>query len=359
MHPLFGADLRTLTSLLLRDGPVSSAGLPVTIAAGLAALGRTPFTLGEMGYVAWRRRRMPPMPPPVFIIGHWRSGTTHLYNILAKAGFGFATPFAAGLPLEFMTLGRWLRPLLTRMLPQTRYVDQVVVRPDSPQEDEIPIGSMAPISFYHGIYFPRHFDRHLKRSLLLEGCTEDEIDKWRAVFIYFTEKLWLEQGRRPLIKNPTYTARMPLIREIYPDARFIHIYRNPHDVFRSTRHFYRSLLETFALQPFDHLCIDTLVLEGYQRMMERVEIDRRALPSDRYIDIRFEDLEMRPIDEIRRIYQQLDLGDMTPLEPAFEAYLESVRGFEKRVFPHRPEDHKLVRQHCAALLDRFGYASSS
>lgn len=357
MHPLYGADLSTLSRLVLRDGPVSPAHLPSLAVAALSAIGRTPFRIGERAGVAWRCRRMPPMPPPIFIIGHWRSGTTHLYNIMSKGGFGYVSPFAAGMPLEYRTLGRWLRPLLTKLLPRTRYVDQVAVGPDSPQEDEIPLGSIAPISFYHGIYFPKHFERHLNRSLFLDDCTPSEIAAWESAFRSFMEKLWVDQGQRLLIKNPTYSARIPQLRRIYPNARFIHIYRNPHQVFRSTRRFYRTLIDKFAWQADDHLDLDRIVLHSYRRMMNQIDIDMQSLPDDHFIDLRFEDLEARPLHEIERIYQRLDLGDIQPWRANFERYLASVQGFERTFIPETPDDRLVVEHHCRGLLERFGYAA--
>ena len=357
MHPLFGADLSTLIRLTLRDGPISPAHLPSFAIAAASAIGRTPFRVGERVGVAWQRRRMAPMPPPIFIIGHWRSGTTHLYNIMSKGGFGYVSPFAAGIPLEYQTLGRWLRPLLTRLLPKTRYVDQVAVRPDSPQEDEIPLGSITPISFYHGIYFPKHFERHLNRSHFLDDCTPDEIRVWETALRHFMEKLWIDQGRRLLIKNPTYSARIPQLRRIYPDARFIHIYRNPHEVFRSTRLFYRTLIEKFAWQTECDLDLDRIILQSYRRMMDQIDIDRRSLPEDHFVDLRFEDLEVQPLREIERLYRHLDLGAFDPWRANAERYLVSVQGFEKTFTPETPDDRLAVERHCGGLLERFGYAA--
>ncbi|MGI9417697.1 MAG: sulfotransferase family protein [Geminicoccaceae bacterium] len=297
------------------------------------------------------------MPPPIFIIGHWRSGTTHLYNILSKGDFGYVSPFAAGMPLEYQTLGRWLRPLLARMLPETRFVDRVAVRPDSPQEDEIPLGSIAPISFYHGVYFPRHFERHLNRSLFLDDCTPAEIAAWETAFRRFTEKLWLDQGKRPLIKNPTYSARIPQLRRLFPDARFIHIYRHPEAVFRSTRRFYQTLIDRFAWQDGHRLDLDRLVLQSYRRMMDRIEIDKRNLPESHFVDLRFEDLESRPLEEIERLYRQLDLDDISRWRAVFERYLASVEGFEKSLIPETPDERMMIERHCRNLLDRLGYAA--
>lgn len=358
MHPLFGADLRCLTRLLLQHGGVSLPHMPMALAAGLSALGRLPFTMGERRLVAWKKSRAAPMPAPIFIVGHWRSGTTHLYNLLTRSEFGYVTPIAAGMPLEFLTLGRWLRPLLVKMLPKTRYVDHMEVHADSPQEDEIPLGSMNPISFYHGIYFPKRFDRHFRRSMFLEGCSAAEIATWKAAFTGFIDKIWLDHGKRLVIKNPVYTGRMPLIRSLYPDARFIHIYRNPHDVFRSTRRFYRRLLEQFAWQPFDHVDIDRAVLDGYRRMMDRLEQDKRTLRDDRFTELRFEDLETKPLAEIRRIYAELRLGDVGAAEPEIQAYLQSIAGFEKTAFAPTADERALVERHWGYFLDRFGYGSA-
>lgn len=357
MHPLLGADLRCLTRLLSQNGLVSKSALPMVLAAGFSALGRLPIRLGERGLVAWQKRQMEPMPAPIFIIGHWRSGTTHLYNLLTRAEFGYVSPIAAGMPHEFLTLGRWLKPWLINMLPKTRYVDQVAVRENSPQEDEIPLGSANPISFYHGIYFPKRFKEHFERGMFLDGCSTGEIEAWKAAFTHFVEKCWLDHGQRVIIKNPTYTTRIPLLRALYPEAGFIHIYRNPYDVIRSTRRFYRALVKQFAWQAFDHLDLDLFALDGYTRMMDQLENDRQNLPNNRFIQVRYEDLEVNPLMEIKKIYGQLELGDVAAIEPLIQTYLQQITGFQKTALEVTPADRVLVEGPLARFLDRFGYVA--
>ncbi|NIP74477.1 MAG: sulfotransferase, partial [Xanthomonadales bacterium] len=99
---------------------------------------------------------------------------------------------------------RVLRPLLERQLPQGRFIDNIPVTPTSPQEDEIAIANISPLSFYHGIYFPRDFDRLIDRGLFFDGCTEAEIAGWERRFIYLMRRLSLHQGKQLLIKNPVY-----------------------------------------------------------------------------------------------------------------------------------------------------------
>ena len=150
--------------------PAHDIAIEAMAGAAGSALGRLPFSLAERGYVAAARRGRPLQTPPVFLLGHWRSGTTHLYNVLAKGPFGFVDPLAAGLPWDCLLLARWLRPLLLRMLPEGRFIDQVAVGPDSPQEDETAIANMTRLSYFHAIYFPARFRALFRRGLFLEGA---------------------------------------------------------------------------------------------------------------------------------------------------------------------------------------------
>ena len=291
-----GADVATLVRVLAAAGPLRREAVPMAAAALGSALGRLPFTLAERGWTALRMRGREP-PAPVFIVGHWRSGTTHLYNVLSRdPAFGYVTPLATGMPWDFLLLGAWLRPLLERFIPRERFIDRVPVTPDAPQEDEIALASMQTLSFYHGIYFPRRLGEWFDRGVFFDGASPREIRRWCARARLFVAKLSLAQpGRRLLIKNPVYSARIALLRELWPQARFIHIHRNPYVVFQSTRNFYRKLLPQFALQPHDDVAIDELVLSRYPRMMQRLVDDLIQMPRNRAIEVSYDELERAPL----------------------------------------------------------------
>ncbi|MEO0949430.1 MAG: sulfotransferase, partial [Cyanobacteria bacterium J06641_5] len=155
LHPLMGANLRTLWQIAKRNGGVAPECLPQLALAAGATILRWPFTAYERGLVA--RSPLPEnTPPPIFIVGHWRSGTTFLYNLLSRSPqFAYVSPLATGLPWDFLTLARLVKPILEKALPKERFIDNVRVNPDSPQEDEIGLASMQVLSFYHGLYFPK------------------------------------------------------------------------------------------------------------------------------------------------------------------------------------------------------------
>jgi hypothetical protein len=54
-----------------------------------------------------------------------------------------------------------------------------------------------------------------------------------------------------MLKSPTHTARLHILREMFPQAKFIHIVRDPCEVFSSTVRLWRALFETQACQKPD------------------------------------------------------------------------------------------------------------
>lgn len=381
-HPLMGADLMTLWRARLRYGPVASNRWPHAALLFLSSLGRLPFRTLERLQVAWRhgrriespnerrgnstteRRgnsttgRAPRTEAPLFIVGHWRSGTTHLHNLLARSSeFGIISPLASGLPWELLTLGTWLRPLLETALPEDRHVDRIAVAPDSPQEDEIPVANMQPLSVFHAIYFPRHFYRNFDRGVFFEGVSERDIARWKDRVQYFHRKISLHQKkRRLLVKNPAYTARVARLLEIWPDAKFIHIYRNPYVVYASTVHYFRKLIPTLALQEYDHLDWEAFVLQEFPRLMDRLYAETAGLTEEKFIEVRFEDLEAAPLSVVERIHDQFDLPGWDETRPRIEEYLRSISDYRKNVLSYPAGTIERVGRAWAHYIDRWGYS---
>ncbi len=353
-HPLNGADPVTLARVFRDTGGPDDRGAALALRA--AAYGRLPFSLLERALERARLPRNQDMPPPVFILGHWRSGTTHLYNLMSLGEWSYVPPVAAGMPHDFLLLGRLLHPILERQLPETRWIDAIPVTPTSPQEDEIAIANMTPLSFYHGIYFPRHFDRLIDRGLFFDGCGAEEIEEWRDAFRRFLRKIVWQQGRPPLIKNPVYTARPAMLREMFPETRFIHIRRNPHEVFRSMRNFYRKLLGAMALQaPPPDLDIDATILRVYARMMSEFDAQTEGWAPPLMVEVPYELLDARPLEALERIHEALGLDGFDALAPKARAYLDRLGTFPKNVLPRDDETERMVEEALGRWRRRWDY----
>ncbi|WDI30898.1 sulfotransferase [Hyphococcus flavus] len=354
-HPLSGANIGTLATVTGRSGlpshPLQGLGV------GLAAIGRWPVSTVEKLVIESKLPKLEDMPPPVFILGHWRSGTTHLYNIMCESGeWGYVPPVATGLPWDLFGIAKVFSPLLEKALPEHRYIDNIPVTPTSPQEDEIAIANMSEASFYHGIYFPRAFAENVMRGLFFDGCSTADIRSWRKQFTYFLRKLYLHQGEKPLlIKNPVYTGRFAMLREMFPEAKFIHIHRNPYDVFVSMRNFYKKLLKEFALQGYDHVDIDETILTVYDRMMRDYERDAMDVPEENLVELRYDELDADPMGAVSKVYEALSLPGFDAAQDKFERYLASVSTFKKNKFDYSDEAAAKVEARLGYFIEKWGY----
>jgi len=335
-HPLLGADPMTLVRLV-RSNRIPPSMWPRLTAFFGSALARAPLSLAERAWISVRADPLETMQPPVFILGHWRSGTTHLFNLMSRdPRFAWPDPITTGLPWNALLLGRVLRPLLELALPESRLIDNVEVNPDSPQEDEIALASMHDLSYYHALYFPERLAAHFERGAFPgeHDIAPDATARRARRLRHYSRKLLLNMpGDTLLVKNPIYTGQVAWLRSIWPNARFVHIHRNPYVVFDSTCNFYQKLLPAYALQPFDAEAAEPVILDAYPRMLERLYSDTADLPENRFVEIAYAELDEQPMACLKRVYAQLGLAGFDDQAPRFETYLESIQGYEKN--PHR------------------------
>ena len=217
---------------------------------------------------------------PLFILGHYRSGTTHLHNLLAlDPQFAAPTFFQVLNPHTFLTTERLAAPLADRLVVRRRYQDEMALGAGVPSEDEVALCTMTGLSPYMGWYFPRggaDYDRYLT----FRGVPDEEVARWGHALTTFLKKLTLRYGRPLVLKSPPHTARIRLLLGLFPDARFVHIHRDPYVVFRSTRHMIRAVQPVFRLQecptPDGDDAIISVYTEMYDAYFERAGPDPRG-----------------------------------------------------------------------------------
>ena len=87
--------------------------------------------------------------PPVFVLGHWRSGTTLLHNLLTlDPQFTYPNLYSCLFPGHFLLTERLVTALTGWAIPKTRPMDNVAADWNMPQEDEFVLLVRALISPY-------------------------------------------------------------------------------------------------------------------------------------------------------------------------------------------------------------------
>jgi hypothetical protein len=291
-------------------------------------------------FLGWRERRAcgaavaaVTVPPPLFILGHWRNGTTHLHYLLGRdRRFAYPNNYQVVNPHTFLSTEDRNTPWLAHLIPERRFQDNVHMDLGLPQEDEFALSILTPYSPYLAWAFPRragHYDRYLT----FRGVPRQEVERWQGALRLFLQKLTWKYRRPLLLKSPTHTGRIRLLLELFPDARFVHIRREPYTVFLSTRRLFETVLENVGLQRCDRRRYDELVLRRYRLMYDAFFEERGLVPPGRFHELAFEDLEKDPLGQLRTLYERLGLPDFEAARPALEDYVRAQAGYRKNEYP--------------------------
>lgn len=355
LHPLTSSGFGNLVRLVAAYG-CDARYMPRLSYLLLVTLLRQPIIWWEAARYG-RRVRDQEIEPPIFIIGHWRSGTTHLHNIMAQdPQFGRVTLLQAGMPNDFLTLSRFAMKRVASQLPDKRLMDDVPVYAAAPWEEEMALTSTGRMSFYHVSFFPRCMDRIFTDAVMFDGGKPELQSIWKTQYLAFLRKVqFAEQGRPLLLKNPANTARITLLREMFPGARFVHIRRNPYKVYVSSIHLYLKAQEAWGLHRTDRESVARQILETYPQLMNAYFEQRDELAENELVEVRYRDLQDDPMDLMATIYGQLELPGFAEAAPRFEAYLDSQRDYKKNVLPISAGEQQEVADRWRPIFDKLGY----
>ncbi|MBV9389438.1 MAG: sulfotransferase [Chroococcidiopsidaceae cyanobacterium CP_BM_ER_R8_30] len=295
--------------------------------------------------------------PPIFIVGHWRSGTTHLHNLMTQdSNFGYLSMYQSVVP-DCSLVGRdWLKHLLAKILPIKRPMDNMIWPIEGPQEEEVALCKTMPTSFYTHFLFPSKTRYLFRKYVLMDGASPRAIAEFKRKYYRLLQVATIHAQGKPLIlKNPVNTARMALLLELFPDAKFIHIHRSPYDVFRSAQNLHQTLTPITTLQTLNANQAEETILMLYEEMMQRYLKNRSLIPSGNLVEIRFEDLEQKPMAEIKRIYEVLNLPNYESVMPTLKAYLDGQKSYQKNQLPLSPEAIQKIEQRWQFAFSNFGY----
>jgi hypothetical protein len=297
--------------------------------------------------------------PPLVILGHWRHGTTHLHNLLARdPRLAPPTLFRTLYPRTFLTTERLVPRLGRPLLLRTRPHDGIPLGFGVPNEDEVALCNDSGVSPYLSWAFPRA-SAFFDRFLTLRDADDAERARWRGSLLRFLKALSLRDGRPAVLKSPTHTARIRLLLDLLPGVRFVHIRRDPYEVFRSTRHMVGATMPYWRLQrerPGDEPA-DDRILRVYREMYDAYFEELPLIPPGRSCEVAYEDLERDPLGQVGSIYEALGLPGFDAVRPALAAYTASIAGYRKNRHPPLPgPTRRRVADAWRPCFEAWGYA---
>ena len=292
--------------------------------------------------------------PPIFVLGHWRTGTTLLHELLVLDE-QFTSPNTAHcfMPCHFLLSEDFFRRRLRFLLPGKRPMDNMAAGWERPQEDEFGLVLLGEPSTYAEIAFPNHepLNRH---SLDLSNLTARQRNAWKKQFRRFIQAITLRDPRRMVLKSPPHTARVPLLLEAFPEARFIHIRRDPYTLYASTMNLWRSLGKAHGFQtPDNEERLSRKVFEEFRIMHQRYEEAKPSIPNGHLVEVTYEEL----IDDIpgtmEHIYRELDLEGFDKARPALQDYVERSRGYKVNAYQLDDATRAKIDDQWGDLIDHY------
>lgn len=328
------------------------AGLISLLAPGNSAL-------GAVQHLAFRRRLARAAPPadPVFILGHWRTGTTLLHELLARdPRLGFPSTYACLQPHHFLLTERTLSRVVKYLMPTRRPMDTMKLGLDRPQEDEFALMSLGAPSPYFGFAFPGDFARYLAQ-IDFDGLPAAAAQRWRRELRRFVRSVALREARPLVLKSPPHMARIAHILAEFPRARFVHIVRDPRAVIPSTQRAFVAMGLAYGLAYADPDALEALAFATHERLYRGFEAARALIDPARLHELRYEDLIADPEAAMARLYVHLGLGPFAPVRPAVAAYFAEQAGYRQADYALAPAVRADIEARCGPVLRRYGYGA--
>jgi hypothetical protein len=202
-------------------------------------------------------------------------------------------------------------------------MDQGRIATSSPQEDEFAALLLGEPSVYRAFIDPRRFDE-CAGELWSGRDAQDQnaLVRWQA----FLRGLNSSPAGKPLlIKSPTHTFRLPFLRQLFPNAKFIWLARQVGELLPSNLRMWRSMLDIYgmwsspegALERF----LDKMIVAASDVLSQCLD----EMPREKMLCIDFEALRTNRIATLKRVVRFLALDRSDEVDIAAER-LEMIVG---------------------------------
>lgn len=361
MHYLQGCDFITLIKLMWQNRrDLSIKKVPMMAFVMFMSLILTPVVWLEMLLHARKIKATVIEKPPIFIVGHWRSGTTFLTNIMAADhSKGYFTADKSYTHAVFITLGTFLKKLYPHILPNKRPMDNLKMGVDEPAEEVFALANFTKYSIIHMMSFPKNA-RFYAQCAFYDELNDRKKRRIRNSYEKVVKKLtYYTKGKQLILKSPDNTCRINMLLEMYPDAKFIHIYRNPYKVFPSTVGMFKTLFPIFSFEELDESTdrqAEDVILEIYEKLYEEYIEAKEHIPPENLIEIRYEDFVQQPKMYVQQIYSQLNIEGFEENKAAMFDYIDSQKTYKTN--KHRLDQRNIrrINRRMKFFFKQYGYS---
>lgn len=294
---------------------------------------------------------------PIFIIGHWRSGTTHLHYVFHKdKQFGTLSNYQTFSATTALLSMRVIKFILSPLMPKERTQDNIKMTVDKPGEEEQPLSVMSTRTGIHSWIFPNNSSYFTKYNLF-QDISKEEKKAWQKDYLYILKNIsFANKEKQLLLKNPHNTSRIKELLELFPNAKFIFIHRNPYDVFISMLHLFSKVIETQFLQYLTIQERKEYIIYFYKVIMSKYLAERDLIPEGNLFEIGFDEFTGNEMKWTKKMYEKLNIDGFEDAKPRIQFYLDSVKSYKKNKFRKlSPEIKEKIQKEWGFAFKEWNY----
>ncbi len=326
------------------------------------------FSMGcLLSALAWREKRIfhdrvkktPIQNDPVFIIGHWRSGTTHLHNLLIQnTHFTYVRNYQSIFAPCFLLprVRKFSHRLDNIVKLDTRPMDNIPFGTQEPWEDEFILTALTGISPLIRVMFPRYYAQKGYKYNDAETAYAKSI--WQKKFKYLLQRLTFLENKQILLKSPTHTARINGILRSFPNSKFVFIVRNPYNVYKSNEILWENAYALSHLQAITKDEIDEYILSTYEYLHDTYINEKANIPDNNLIEIKYEDLDLYPRQTVQEIYETFEIPFDRIEKENLNNYISSIKNYKKNQYQIDQDTKRRVYNRWNKYFDYFNYCSN-
>ncbi|XP_013414629.1 uncharacterized protein LOC106176691 [Lingula anatina] len=273
-----------------------------------------------------------PIKEPIFIIGPMRTGTTYLQNLLYQDPRNTSPLFYELMcPVEENTdavnAGKDPRVLMfsffldVALRGKRMFKNIHNVQAKSPHECFHLFNNMGIFKFYQGVIGNTGPYRDWVRARTKEEMVEAYRFHRLQLQLILLARNSASHDQHVILKDSMHGLYLDAILAVYPDAMFIHTYRNPCKSLASVCSLFQHHT-TCAYDPKDigRDVLDDPLLHAGNEILEF----RKNHPHQehRFVDIDYEHLVRAPIDTVRQIYDKFGLDLSEQAEAKMKEYIK-------------------------------------
>ena len=261
-------------------------------------------------------------------------------------------------------------------------MDQMPLHFNLPQEDECATNLLSHgRSYYMPLWFMSqepYFRKYLDFNEKDGGNKKDE-EAWTRAFIHLMKKLTLRSNmkmastsssssspskrKRLLVKSPIHTARIPLLRELFPKAKFIYIHRDPYEVFQSAAHMADTAYWYCSLNTPTNQQLIEFILWQFKSMDDKYYEALKNTYKYNYdiMEIAYTDIcglngKKKQIQQLQNIYDHINVTWTKDIQSHYEVEMKNIEGYKPNTHIKLTDDMRYeIEKRWINYFERYEY----